>query len=356
MNWEILYKYIKGNCTEQELRQLGQWLQEKPANEDFFKTFIEHWGQEDEDLKEDAQAAWKRFKKKRNLHVSSGLEPISGTPPKKSRQHYSVDSRKVYKYGHWYWYSSAAAALILFVALFFVVQHSSVSNESTDKGEEIATQEIVTSKGQRTNLKLSDGSQVMLNSESKLKIPDNYARESRTIYLEGEAFFEVDHDEKNPFVVITPQGYVKDLGTQFNVMTYNSNKIEVAVKEGLASMGEVEANSPQKELVELTPNKLGVLKNDEGLVVSDIEDMNVFTGWTEGKLVFKEMPFPEVVRRLERWYDIECVIEDSELTERTLSATYDNMPLNEVLEVLSISVRASYERNNRTIIFKSNTT
>lgn len=352
MSWKILKKYIQGRCSEQELRELGKWLQEDPANEDFFKTFIEYWDREEHaEFEADAQAAWQQFKKRNKLPSSS--PPTGGVPPLKRSSSSINYSQEVRSRGHRYWFSIAAAAVILFTTLYFTSQQWLRANEQNEHTE-IAAQEITTDRGQRTNLRLSDGSLVTLNAESRLEIPENYGESSRTLYLEGEAFFEVEHDKQHPFVVITPRGYVKDLGTQFNIMAYDSSRIEVAVKEGLASLGKLKEGNLQKELVELTPGKLGVLKKIGGLTVSDITNMAKFTGWTEGKLVFRETPFPEVVRRLERWFNIECIVEDADLKERTLTATYSDMPLEEVLEVLSISVRASYEREKRTVTFRDN--
>lgn len=77
-------------------------------------------------------------------------------------------------------------------------------------------------------------------------------------------------------------------------------------------------------------------------------------GWTEGRLVFQDTPFPEVLKRLEQWFDIECKVDpaSTNLDKRTLTATYDNMPMSEVLKVFAISMDVSYNRQGRTIVFK----
>jgi len=352
MDWGILKKYIQGRCSERELRQLGTWLQEDPANEDFFKTFIEYWDREEHaEFEADAQAAWQCFKK--NYSFPSRPEPADTDPAGNQEPAPLSHDQQVGVRGSSYWSYFAAVAVILVITLFFSTQNWMEFRTPGGKAE-LSAQKITTDKGQRTNLRLSDGSLVTLNAESRLEIPENYGEPSRTIYLEGEAFFEVEHDEDHPFVVITPRGYVKDLGTQFNVTAYDSSKIEVAVKEGLASLGKVQKGNLQEALAELIPGKLGVLRETGGITVTDITHMEEFTGWAEGKLVFRETPFPEVVQRLERWFNIEGMIEDPQLKERTLTATYSDMPVDEVLQVLSASLRVSYERDKRTIIFRDN--
>lgn len=351
MNWNILYKYVQGTCTEEELRRVGVWLQESPANEDFFTSFIEEWAEEESiEFESDARAAWDEFQKS---NLKSGAdEHVTNVLEQAVKKSYPLINKKRSR-GAAYWSYSIAAVMLLIVALVFVIrQYNATSNPIQEK--EMSYQEINTVRGQRTNLKLSDGTKIALNASSSLRIPKNYGKETRTLYLEGEAFFEVRHDEEHPFIVISHQTYTKDLGTQFNVTAYDSGNIEVAVKEGLVSMGKVEKGNPQKEIVELTPNKLGTIKHIGGLTVSDIKHMDQYVGWTEGRLVFQSTPFPEVIKRLERWFDMDISVAGatSRLYKRTLTASYDNMPMSEVLNVLSISMNVSYTRQGRTIIFQ----
>ncbi|MDR8389910.1 FecR domain-containing protein [Aliifodinibius sp. S!AR15-10] len=353
MNWKILYKYVKGDCDEEELRKVGVWLKKDPANEDFFISFIEEWSEEENiEFDTDARAAWDQFQKNNlkpdNLQDTDYSSRFTGQAIDKP---YSI---KYIKRGRSpaFWSYSAAAVMLLILALIFVIEQFKVQSMPVTE-KESSYQEISTVRGQRTNLILSDGTKVILNSSSSLRIPKNYGTGVRKLYLVGEAFFEVKHDEEAPFIVVSYDTYTKDLGTQFNVTAYDSTSIEVAVKEGLVSMGRVKEGELQKDIVELTPNKLGVLKDVGGLTVSDIDHMDQYVGWTEGELAFRSAPFPVVLKRLERWFDIDCKVKGdaSSFAKRTLTATYDNMPMSEVLDVLSISMDVSYTRQGRTITF-----
>lgn len=355
MNWEILYKYVQGQCSEKELKKLGVWLREDPANEDFFTSFVEGWEEESEPgFNTDDRAAWNEFKAKHPI-------PDAGNEfPGDFKKLFPTSTKKIpvkkshrKKRGVAFWgYSFVSAAVLIVILLFVARQHIFINN--AENGEIVQYQEIRTINGQRSNLKLSDGSIVFLNSSTTLKIPQDYGNETRTIYLEGEAFFEVAHEEDNPFIVISDGIYTKVLGTQFNISAYDSGRVEVAVREGLVSMGKMDHGSLQKGIVEITPNKVGILKEVGGLTVYDIENMDKYVGWTDGKLVFQDTPFTEVAERLERWYDIEVDIESvsTDLQERTLTATYDNMPMSEVLQVMAISMNLSYERDGRTFFFR----
>src|SRR5690625_634935 len=353
IQWKILYRYVQGQCSEEELSELGHWLQEHTANENFFTSFIEDWEETKEiRLQTDDQVAWNEFKAKYSI-PGTAAEPQRNVSNQLriSGKKQGVKNRKKRRVAYWAYVT--ATVTILSVTLFFFVRQQIILN-SVVQEQVVQYQEINTVKGQRSNLKLSDGSVVFLNSSTTLKIPKDYGQETRTLYLNGEAFFEVTHDEANPFIVISDGVYTKDLGTQFNISAYDSGRVEVAVKEGLVSIGRMEDGIPQKEIVEITPNKVGILHDIGGLTVADIENMDKYVGWLEGKLVFQRTPFPEVVRRLERWYDIELVIETitEDLQERTLTATYDNMPMSEVLQVMAISMKLSYEREGRTILLR----
>lgn len=347
MNYQILYKYIDGSCSKEELAQLAKWLQEKPSNEDFFKTFIENaYKEKNIEFEADAQKAWKEFQKK-YVHPSN-VTSISGERiPQKSGVKGHPATVTVHKKSNWHWYYAAAAAMLIVAALFFY-KHNSV--EPGDN--QLAFQNITTAKGQRKTLELNDGTHIILNSESKISIPKNYGLASRTIYLQGEAFFKVVHNKNHPFMVVANHTFVKDIGTQFNVMAYDPAQIVVAVKQGLVSFGEIKHGKPQKELGEISPNRMGVLENTGKFTLENISDLNRYTGWTDGKLVFRNTPFRDVVKRLERWYDIDCKIEDPNLKNRTLTATYDNMSMDDVLKVLSLSLNITYEQHNKTIIFR----
>lgn len=348
MNWKILYKYIEGTCSRQELKQLGEWLQQNPANEDFFKTFIEHTNhREPAEFEADAQKAWKQFQNK-HRNFSRPDQDTARFVLREIDKNPDPVLNKMEGGTHWYWYAAAIVAIT--VGLFYFTHKTANKSNNTS---EVADRVIRTANGQRTNLILSDGTHITLNADSKLRIPKNYGHPKRMIYLNGEAFFQVTHDAEHPFTVVTAHAYVHDLGTKFNVMTYDTSKTVVAVAEGLVSMGRIKKGIPQKQLANISRNKLGVLKNKGSLIVSEIQNINDYMGWTEGKLVFHNTPFREVVQRLERWYDIKCRIEDPELYKRTLTATYDNMSMNEVLKVLSLSIHVSYHRQNGTILFQN---
>lgn len=350
MNWRILYKYVEGTCSEHELKQLGDWLKENPANEDFFKTFVEQTDQEqDYNLEVDARKAWNKFKEEyineHNLKLKDLITKID--KPKR----YMDSGKRSERKSKLYLFFMAAAAILLVTALFYA--KFAVNHQENSKASTLAFRKISTTKGERISLELKDGTHIVLNSESELKIPKNYGIASRTIYLKGEAFFKVRFEKKHPFMVVVNHNFIEDLGTQFNVMAYDTSEVQVAVQEGLVSVGKIGQGTNKKELGKLTPNKLGIMKRNGKFEVSNISDIDRYMGWTEGKLVFWKAPFSKVVEKLQRWYGVSCIVSNPGLEKRTLTATYDNMSEDEVLKIISLTMNITYSRHNNTIIFRN---
>ncbi|MDZ7690800.1 MAG: hypothetical protein U5K69_06640 [Balneolaceae bacterium] len=124
MNWKLLHKYLHGDCSEEEVRQLADWLQQDPANEDFFTSFIEEWSKEERvEFNTDARAAWEQFKIN-NLKTDSVPERAtspSNTFDQSEIKTYSFNQKRNSR-GIVFWGYSAAAGILLLVALVFMVE------------------------------------------------------------------------------------------------------------------------------------------------------------------------------------------------------------------------------------------
>src|SRR5690625_4822429 len=217
-------------------------------------------------------------------------------------------------------------------------------------------QEINTVKGQRSNLKLSDGSVVFLNSSTTLKIPQDYGQETRTLYLEGEAFFEVEHDSDRSFRVHTRDDiYMEVIGTRFNVQSYENggqhSNVNVTVAEGRVRLGSENENQPN--LVEVSAGQKGAIGYAGVISVVDIPaiEMDAYLGWVEGRMVFNDQPLEEIIKVLERWYDIDVTVTDPELLQRRMSATFQGDPLTEVLQVISQALQIDITLKRRLVHF-----
>jgi len=147
---------------------------------------------------------------------------------------------------------------------------------------------------------LPDGTNVWLNAESSIRYPTAFSDNERIVELKGEAYFEVTHKPKQPFIVKTESQYLKVLGTTFNVHDYPD---ELHTVTTLIS-GSVELNSVKNNTSQmLKPEQQAVLRQ-KGFEVSTI-DVAPYVAWKDGEFRFKATPLPEAIRQIERWYDLD---------------------------------------------------
>src|SRR5690625_6584345 len=243
---------------------------------------------------------------------------------------------------------SAAIAAVLMITFLFSYQSA---QDSALPGLELSMQEITTEKGQRTTVRLSDGTRVQLNGESKLMIPGSFTDGHRIVTLEGEAYFEVEPGMQNNFFVYANNSVTQVLGTKFNVRAYpDESNVEVVVAEGKVSMSSDEnMHAPEVQLIQ---NQRGTLSTSGEVVASAISDVDLYLGWTKGKLTFHNTPVQEVKTSLERWYDNEVVLKgDFSSNEKLLTGSFENVPLSLVLGSISLSLDLQYQQDGNIIIF-----
>ncbi|MFH5834318.1 FecR domain-containing protein [Halalkalibaculum sp. DA384] len=330
MNWNLLHRYLTGECTPEQRQQVESWLESDPRNREFMNSLERIWSVEPApETQVDARAAWEEFET-RMVPVAVRQRPSRGG-----------DYARMIAYG------LSAAAVILVAFLFF---QQVPAGEQSPPGPVATSQEIVTERGQRTTVRLGDGTRVQLNADSRLQIPGDYLQSGRQVRLQGEAYFEVEPDPDQPFLVHTQGTYTKVLGTKFGVRAYPEDaRVQVVVTEGKVELGRPSGGIGARQL---TRNQVGVLLAGGETRVSEQANLQPYLGWTEGRLVFEDTPFLEVRRQLERWYDIQITLADSTLGQRRLTASFSGEPMTEVLSIVALSTDMSYTRERRAVTFR----
>jgi hypothetical protein len=210
--------------------------------------------------------------------------------------------------------------------------------------------QIIIPFGQRSEVTLEDGTHIWLNSGSRLSYPSEFKDDSREVYLIGEAFFEVTTDARKPFFVNTPDFKIKVLGTKFNVCSYNDDPtVQTVLLEGKVSAGK---NSLFAGMVDMVPGERLVYEKTENKLVSDKVDVQLYTSWINGYLVFKNEPTTEVFKKLERHYN-QIIKTDPGLEKITFSGKLDLKDhLKEVLENISFASSVRVIEENGTLLIK----
>lgn len=308
-----LTAYLNGELSGKEADEITTWF----SQSDESKKELEHlqiiWslaGRLDQMEKIDRQKA-KRI-------INSRVEP-------------SMSQLKVYLH-----YFQRAAAILILPALLLSAWLLFFHTEKEGSAE----QEFVAAYGTRSEIRLPDGSKVWLNSGSTLKYGQDFNRNSRTVFLTGEAFFDVEADKSKPFDVVTGEFTVRAVGTEFNVFSYAGNEFETSLEEGSVQLFQ-SGNTDHAPLLKMRPGQR-VLYDQGKLTLSEV-DVSQFSAWREGKLVFKNMPMNEVLMKLERWFNVDIELEDPELLKYRFTATFENETILQALEMLSFSSPIAYK-------------
>ena len=234
-------------------------------------------------------------------------------------------------------YMKVAAVLLLPLVVagsFYFYLNNTPHGQAADQ---MVNSEIYAPMGSRVSFNLPDGTTGWLNSGSKLTYSLPFS-ENRKVSLEGEAWFDVFHNEKRPFEISAGSSKIKVLGTSFNVSAYSEEKyVEVVLQNGKVAFS---GNIKSDEVI-LKPSERLVLR-DNKLEVNTV-DPSKYKGWTDGKLIFRGDDMAEVARRIERWYDVKVEIADHDLVHFSFRATFKDDSLEEVLKLLSMTSPINYK-------------
>lgn len=280
MTDELLFRYFSNEASAEEVAQIEQWLDEDPARQSEFDS------------------AHYLF----NAMILHSDELSKMTTPgaleKTSRK--SKVRRLVYRY-------AAAAAAVVIAGLSGVFVEREINyNKMTAQ-----TNVLEVPAGQRMSVTLSDGTQVQLNGNTRLEYPVIFSRKQRNVKLSGEAFFEVTHDERHPFIVETFASKVEVLGTRFNVYADEASAhFSTALVDGKVR---VTTNDETAEQVVLAPDEMVRFVNNH-LVVTKVDAENLIS-WTEGYVNLADTDFESLMRRFENVYGVKIVIERETMPE-----------------------------------------
>ncbi|HEY9169481.1 MAG TPA: FecR family protein [Lutibacter sp.] len=229
--------------------------------------------------------------------------------------------------------------------------------EKENNSEEFAYNTIKIPNGKKFKIILSDGTEVDLNSGTVLKYPTKFIKgiNRQVDLLEGEAYFNVTKDTEHPFVVNLNNINVRVLGTEFNVSSYPEDKvINTVLVEGAVSIFGSDKTYDKATSLELKPGFRASWEKTNKTVSIDKVDTSIYTGWKNGKLIFKNTQFKNIIKKLERHYNVSIINNNSHLDEQYFDATFDVETLEQVLNAFNKSYTFQYIlKNNQIIINQS---
>lgn len=244
-------------------------------------------------------------------------------------------------------YFRLAAILAIGILFSVVVIKWPLSSAFEKKDVNLTT--ITSETGEVLEIELQDGSRVWLSAESSIQYPDKFKGDERVIHLEGEAFFDVNHNPEKPFIIYSREVKSRVLGTSFTVKSYSDEPTKVTLSTGKVSVSAI----GDKQEVVLTENQQVSYVKEIGF--SDISnvDASLEHAWRNKELIFIRESFQDIARTFERWYDVEFIFEDASLKEEVFVYHFTEYSLEQSLEILNRMANFSYEIEDTHVIIDS---
>lgn len=314
-NWDLLAKFIAGECSEQESKEVNEWIKSNPENKKLLNALKKGWDLPEKDLPQvDTEQMWI------NLTSKAGIAS-------KGKKSFHIN----------FSYLRAVAAVVLLALLpILYFSYDSLFNDNY----------IVHSVpfGANNQIVLEDGSKINLDAGSTLKYSNDYNKEIREVFIEGEGFFEVAHNPEKPFIVNFSMGQVKVLGTKFNVRNWPElQNTKVTVSEGMVSLSNENGN------IILTKGFMGNI-DIEGQITSEQNiDAEKSKSWMNKEFYFQNVKLNNILSQLERWYDVKFDLQNQSIGNEHLTVHIEPKPIGNILELISVITNLDYQINGNRI-------
>lgn len=329
----LITQYFDKTISDEGLTQLRDWLEQDTTHQRKFRDTLKileesrHWFKEPESR----DRVWNEIE---NRIIQQKADALTAVP----RRFHRV-----------YLFVAASVLLALTVAGIWFGQLNT---------DHPLTVEYVTyhnSRGKRSKLTLPDSSIVHLNAESSVRFMKHFGKDIREIELNGEAFFEVVPDKTRPFVVSSNSVKTTVLGTRFNVKAFaQEQRVAVTVEAGKVGVSMAEKGA-QKFLQYLLPGQQLDINTATGDYAFNSLKPDNASAWKDSKLAFDNQSLKEIVLVLSRWYNVDVVLTHPERTASRYTVKFDNMPLNQVMDIMTELTGCRYTfRHNNLIINNKN--
>lgn len=308
---QLLAKYRAGQCSPEEIER------------------VEHWFNAFDDNNENLTEADKSAIEEANRYILAQTQP--GQPK-------VVRFKPAYK-----WYAAAACLLLGVVIASALIRRSS-SRTALEQNLTFST-----TNGERKNITLADGSTVMLNAASSVKLL-GFDAEHRTVSLSGEAFFKIAKDKTHPFIIKTGKIQTHVIGTSFNIRAYaDEPNISVAVASGKV---QVEENNAGAKVLGagMTINHLFTYNIKSGSYTLVENNVSTANGWINNQLYFNKATVADIARILERTYNVPVKVVGNAAANPHFTVTFNAGRLDVTLSQLSLLTGVTYQRTAAGVI------
>ncbi|MBS1927270.1 MAG: FecR domain-containing protein [Bacteroidetes bacterium] len=294
---EIMLRYLNGESSAEEANTLQVWIKESEENRKEFELIKQLWEDSVSSAKVsvNTEDAWQKIAA---LTVDKPIAPVVRFPRK-----------KVF---------AIAASVIIMAGLFYLFLKPVAEN----------WKETYAEKG-NIEIQLADGSKITLRRGAKISLPDNYNKGTRQVKLDGEAFFEVKHNNEAPFTILTSRSIIQDIGTTFLVQ-HNDSTDRVSVLEGEVSLA---AKADKSKIIRLLAGESAIMKKELPQKIK--ADTTNLLSWHSHILIFKNATLQQVAEDFKDYYQVDFEMPDS-LGHSTITAEFNNDTLEQAITELGL--------------------
>ncbi len=305
-----IIRFFSASYSEKDLKNMFLWLNSEKGHHEIHQALDEFW------LSIDADAD-------HNIPVDSGKMRTNIQDGIKHRNVLTVRSRlkRLLPY----------AAILILGGCLFAFYHSKNPNHR----KELSDTSVIADNGQRSRIILPDSSVVWLNSGTTISYNNDFARGNRDVRLTGQAFFEVVRNEKVPLVVRCNGLMVDVLGTKFDVHAYpGTHQVRVVLESGSVRLSREGIKTFNYQMV---AGELAEFDQETNKMVIQKADVEKYTSWRNGVLIFKNDPMKLVVEKLERWYNIKIEVVDPEVYRSIFTGKVRKESYEQILKLIEYS-------------------
>jgi transmembrane sensor len=365
----LITRYLENNCTPEEKNQLYDQLASSDYEKSFKEVIFSHL---DEIQSTDNEYQSVDFERIYNELLSEIKRRETIYLERETLQKKIRVRRLVY--------GGMTAAAVFCVAFFLGSFYNRPTSAITGAGQNnsVAYIEIKAPLGSKSEIKLNDGTEVMLNAGSSIKYRSDYNALNRELVLEGEAYFKVAKNIDLPLVVNAGNINIKATGTEFNVKAYSDEKIiETTLVDGKVEISQKGNNHNDHVLVlepsqkaiyayqtdQLTLEKIKEIEplavkppdiNTDKLLVSSKTDVEQVTAWTKNKLIIRSEDLESLCTKLQRKYDVTFVFKDEIIKKHRFSGVLLDETFQQVMDVIKLTAPVDYMLDGKTVILVSN--
>jgi transmembrane sensor len=320
--WEALARHMAGESSPEESARVKKWLAEGTGRADLLAIL-------DRSMAALPNAA--------DVDVEAALQKVKASRFEE-RTHPSWRTNS--------WRIAAGVMLVLGASLIWKASEQRRSSSAVASARNYETQV-----GETDSVYLADGSLVVLGPQSHLKLSAGYGRKDREVELNGEALFDVRHDANRRFSVRAGNATIHDIGTTFAVRSNPGEAVAIVVTVGSVLLHET--GKAESDGVVLRAGDRGSLSINGEVVADSGAVTQTDLVWIQGRLVFDDASLDHVAKQLKRWYGVDLQVADASLKERHITASFKGEPVEEVLNVLALTLGAHIDRNGKTAIVRA---